>query len=85
METVKVKKSKVEEVIRLLRKHEESNDSDFYLLALNSIMPLSYYKICNVDIVTMIDTCMSRFGYNSKGINARIYSLLSFYGIDVEE
>lgn len=85
MKTVKVKKSEVEEVIRLLRKHEKNNDSDFYSLALNSIRPVGYYKICNVDIVTMIDTCMSRFGYNSKGINARIYSLLSFYGIDVEE
>ena len=85
METVKVKKSEVEEVIRLLRKYEESNDSDFYSLALNSIRPVGYYKICNVNIVTMIDTCMSRFGYYSKGIIARVYSLLSFYGIDVEE
>lgn len=85
METVKVKKSEVEEVIRLLKKWERSMDSDYYALALISIKPVGYYKIDNIDIVRIICTCMNRFGYYSKGINARIYSLLSFYGIDVEE
>lgn len=85
METVKVKKSEVEEVIRLLRKYEESEVRDYHWCALTSIKSKGFYKIDSVEIVDIIHICIRRFGYNSKGINARIYSLLSFYGIDVEE
>lgn len=87
MKTIKVKKHEVEKVISLLKKHEKSEDKNghYHWCALNSIEPKGFYKIDCVDIVDIIHICISRFGYNSKGINARIYSLLSFYGIDVEE
>lgn len=85
MKTVKLKKKEVDEVIRLLKKCKRTYDSDCYTLALKSIKPIGYYKVDNVDVVRVINLCIDRFGYNSKGINARIYSLLSFYCIDVEE
>lgn len=85
MKTVKVEKSEVEEVIRLLKMYEESGVGEYHWCALNSIKPKGFYKIDCVEIVNIIHICICRFGYNSKGINARIYSLLSFYGIDVEE
>lgn len=85
MKTIKVKKHEVEKVISLLKKHEGSEDGNYHWCALNSIKPKGFYKIDCVEIVEIIDICIRRFGYNSKGINARIYSLLSFYGIEVEE
>lgn len=89
MKTIKVKKHEVEKVISLLKKYEgseeESEVGDYHRCALNSIKPKGFYKIDCVEIVNIIHICICRFGYNSKGINARIYSLLSFYGIDVEE
>lgn len=89
METVKVKKHEVEKVISLLKKYEGSEEGSeggkYHLCALKSIKPKGFYKIDCVEIVEIIDICIRRFGYNSKGINARIYSLLSFYGIEVEE
>lgn len=85
MKTVKVEKSEVEEVIRLLKMYEESGVGEYHWCALNSIKPKGFYKIDCVEIVNIIHICICRFGYNSKGINARIYSLLSFYGIEVEE
>lgn len=85
MKTIKVKKHEVEEVIRLLKMYEESGAGDYHWCALTSIKPKGFYKIDCVEIVEIIDICIRRFGYNSKGINARIYSLLSFYGIEVEE
>lgn len=85
METVKVKKSEVEEVISLLKKYEESEVGDYHWCALTSIKPKGFYKIDSIEIVDIIHICIRRFDYNSKGINARIYSLLSFYGIEVEE
>lgn len=89
MKTIKVKKHEVEKVISLLKKYKESEDEyenrNYHWCALNSIEPKGFYKIDCVDIVDIIHICIRRFGYNSKGINARIYSLLSFYGIEVEE
>lgn len=89
MKTIKVKKHEVEKVISLLKKYEGSEDvseaGNYHWCALNSIKPKGFYKIDCVEIVEIIHICIRRFGYNSKGINARIYSLLSFYGIEVEE
>lgn len=85
MKTIKVKKHEVEKVISLLKKYEGSEGGKYHLCALKSIKPKGFYKIDCVEIVNIIDICIRRFGYNSKGINARIYSLLSFYGIEVEE
>lgn len=85
MKTVKLKKKEVDEVIRLLKKQERSGDSYYYALALKSIKPIGYYKVDNVDVVRVIYLCIERFGYNSKGINARIYSLLSFYNFEIVE
>ena len=89
MKTIKVKKHEVEKVISLLKKYEGSEDvnegGNYHWCALNSIKPKGSYKIDCVEIVDIIHICIRRFGYNSKGINARIYSLLSFYGIEVEE
>lgn len=89
MKTIKVKKHEVEKVISLLKKYDGSEDvnecGNYHLCALKSIKPKGFYKIDCVEIVDIINICIRRFGYNSKGINARIYSLLSFYGIEVEE
>ena len=85
MKTVKLRKNEVDEVIRLLKKSKRSSDSDYYALALKSIKPIGDYKVDNVDVVRIINLCIIRFGYSSKGINARIYSLLSFYNFEIVE
>ena len=85
MKTIKLKKKEVDEVIRLLKKQERSSDSDCYALALRTIKPIGDYRVDNVDVVRAIYLCIIRFGYSSKGINARIYSLLSFYNLEIVE